>query len=83
MDIFKFYRQSLEQQLELVTAKGKHIAERTDAGHRIGLYYLDGLFAELFYNHQTNNIEKVVLFRNVDFLDPYLDRIEIRGKEVH
>jgi len=77
MDLYKFYRKSLSQQVEIVSTGGKNIAVRTDSKLRIELYALDGLFAELCYNQLTNKLMQVRIFKDVDLLEPYLAKINL------
>ncbi len=66
----------------MVPINWKLIAERLSNAHRVELYFWDGLYAELFYNQETNTIERVGIFENVDLLDPYLNNIVVRSKKV-
>ncbi len=66
----------------MVPINWKLIAERLSNAHRVELYFWDGLYAELFYNQETNMVERVGIFENVDLLDPYLNNIVVRSKKV-
>jgi len=79
MDLYNFYQKSLKQQVEIVSATGENIAVRMAPKQRVELYYLDGFFAELFYSRSTNKLVQVRLFKDVDFLDPYLVKIKLPG----
>ena len=47
--------------------------------HRINLFHLNNFYIELWYNLESNGIEKVIAFSTTDRLKPFLDRINIEA----
>jgi hypothetical protein len=59
--------------------EGVHIADSEDEEHRILLYQIDSFYVEVFYHKEYNVIRRYRPFASVDQLQPYLNKIRLKG----
>lgn len=83
MDMYTFYRKSLDQQFEIVEKMGTRIAVRTETKQWVKLYYISNFFAELYYSRTSNKLILIRPFKNTDLLKPYLDRIDLPAAKLN
>ena len=55
-----------------------HLTERWQKGHRIKLYALGKFYVEVHYAKGGLMVTEMRSFEKLEFLAPYLDRIELR-----
>jgi len=65
------------EQIETVWS-GTHIGTRSDANHDILLYQIGKLYVEVFYHRDTNGIRKFNAFEDIEQLQPYLHKLNIK-----
>ena len=66
-------------QVDIVLERGVMISKRIDKEDLITLYQLDGFYAELCYLDDLSEIYAIYHSDRDDFLEPYLERIDING----
>jgi hypothetical protein len=79
MTLYEFNVLDEMEQAEAVWA-GVFVADREDEQHRILLYQIDSFYVEVYYHKQHNVLIRFQSFSSINQLDPYLDKIDLRGK---
>jgi hypothetical protein len=69
--LFHFIGLDINAQAEYVW-QGEFLATRTEGECRINLYNLGEFYAEVFYNHVSNEIVNIKGFRSRSLLAPYI-----------
>ncbi|HEY4148563.1 MAG TPA: hypothetical protein VGM41_06535 [Chitinophagaceae bacterium] len=64
-------------QIRALARGGAYLIDRRDADGHYLLYHLDNFYVEIKYGQHHTSRENLHVFDDVDYLDPYLDRIEI------
>jgi hypothetical protein len=77
MTLTQFNQLDETEQIEAVWS-GIQIGERSDADHDILLYQIGKLYVEVFYNRETNGIRKFNAFEDLEQMQPYLHKLNIR-----
>jgi hypothetical protein len=77
MTLYQYKTLQEKEQAEVLWDKGVHLGERFDAEHKILLYQIEGFYVEVFYNLKINAIERLISFKSIDRLRPYLGIITI------
>lgn len=75
----QFLHASFEEQTSVLYHKAIRIGGRKDNDHTIVLFQVDGYYAELYFHRKKNEITGINAFTSVDFLEPYLQKIDISG----
>jgi hypothetical protein len=78
MKLQQFRSASREVQEKLVKCKGVFLMERKSLGVSVLLFQLDGFYVEVFYNTTTATVSFVKSFEDMDGIEAYLDKIDIR-----
>lgn len=67
------------QNADSLIKDGSLIGERIENYHQVKLYQLDSLYMEVYRHMHFNVIVKVITFTDTDFLEPYLEKINLDG----
>jgi len=78
MTLYQFNLLDEMEQAEAVWG-GTHIGDRQDKEHNIILYQIDGFYVEVYYHRDYNVIRKFRSFSSVTQLEPYLEKLNIKG----
>ncbi len=78
MKLQQFRSASQEVQEKLVKMRGVFLMERKSLGVSVLLFQLDGFYVEVFYNTATSTVSFVKSFDDMDGIEAYLERIDIR-----
>ncbi len=78
MTLYQFLSLGEMEQQEAIW-EGVHIADREDEEHRILLYQIDSFYVEVVYHKVSNVIRRYRPFASVAQLEPYLDKIKLKG----
>lgn len=65
------------EQSRTLWERGVKLAEREERFYKSVLYQLHDIYIEVTWHKHFNVIQKVCTFTNTDFLDPYLESIQI------
>jgi hypothetical protein len=65
------------EQFEVLYNYGVHISDRADDDYCIILFQLDNFYIELYFHLELNSLKKFVSFSNVNFIEPYLEQIDL------
>ncbi len=68
---------SEQEQINALTSRGVYLADRKDSKCRYLLYQLDGFYIEIVFGLTGECKQKVNIFQDTGFLDPYLEGINI------
>jgi hypothetical protein len=79
MDFYAFNCLPRDARAELVWQQGRFLAIRQEQGCSVVLYHLGGFFAEVWYSPEDNQIALVHGFSGKQFLEPYLEVIDLEG----
>ena len=77
MTFKQFKKLSHDQQEFAIRRKGQPVGKRVDCLHRYELIQLDGFYIEIVYSLRFNNIQYIASFEDIEFLDPYLQEMNI------
>jgi hypothetical protein len=58
-------------------ANGINVCRRTVNERMFFLYHLYSFYVEVCYNYEYNKIEKIMPFEEIDFLEPYIESIDL------
>jgi hypothetical protein len=58
--------------------RGVFLMERKSLGVSVLLFQLDGFYVEVFYNTTTSTVSFIKSFEDMDGIEAYLQRIDIR-----
>lgn len=71
MTVNEFYSLDEQEQAEAIW-DGNHLGQRHDEDHNILLYFIKGIYVEVFYHREHNIIRKLVAYSSTDELLPFL-----------
>ena len=77
MGIYEFNQLSLDEKVNVSSLEGTFLHNRIWNEYGINLYGFGGFYSEVWYNQDTNKVDKVRSFNNTSLLEPYLDDIEV------
>jgi hypothetical protein len=77
MTLTEFQLLSQTEKLDLLYKDGVYIGKCMARPVPTLLYQLEGFYVELHYTKYRSSIKCIYCFTNTDFLDPYLEQIEI------
>ena len=81
MTLIQFDQKNENEQRELIKSRGVFMGSRMKGENKILLYQVDAFYIELFY-HRLEEIRVPIrllrTFEGVEYLDPYLKKIDIR-----
>lgn len=64
-------------QADLVYEKGCYLGKRRAGICIILLYQVDSFYVEIFYIRYRRFIQQILCFQSTQFLDPYLEQIDV------
>lgn len=77
MDLYDFHFMATDIKAEAVWVHGTFLAIRADGDHYVALYYMGSFFVEVWFNPMAYKIAFMIGFRSDQFLEPYLQLIDI------
>ncbi len=77
MTLQHFKALSLDRQRTTVLKKGVFLSDRKTGTFCIMLFQLDGLYIEVFFLNENDEILWIKCFDSTDALDPYLPQIDL------
>lgn len=77
INFFEFRFLPDEQQSDYILNNGVFLCSIDSEEERIGLFRLFDFFVEIYYNKVNDQIINIKSFRSMEFLEPYLERINI------
>ncbi len=77
MKFAEFKTMDLYDQASVICDEGVLLSERTEGESLVVLYGVGSFYVEVFYRSADSEILKFRSFQSVQFLEPYLDQIDI------
>jgi hypothetical protein len=74
-----FRKLSKEERYRLAKVKATHLANRVHGGFQIGLFYLDGLYFEVWKRFGLNIIDYIEPVDESKVRNDYLDNLDLPG----
>jgi hypothetical protein len=65
------------RQIELLWSAGVLIGSRQEGLFKILLYQIDSFYVEVYYQYFQGKMAKIKSFVDIEYLDPYLNSINI------
>jgi hypothetical protein len=72
---FKF--ENKQTKAKLLARNGVFLVKRRLDDHEVLLFQLGSFYVEMFFNVEEEEIGYIRIFESTDFLQPYLDKIDI------
>lgn len=82
MHLYDYKTLDPNTQLEIVIERGVLVSDRNDGICSYLLYQIDGFYAEVKLELTHHEISGLKSFASTDFLEPYLENIDINMKEL-
>ncbi len=73
----KFHEMAFEEKCNLITFSGTYLTSKDFGKDKVYLFYLNGFFAEIWYNIEKSKVHGVNAFTSNRGLEVYCDEIEI------
>ncbi|MDQ3290869.1 MAG: hypothetical protein M3Q05_06215 [Bacteroidota bacterium] len=64
-------------QFAVVKEYGEFLAVRLSSRYSVYLFYLGDFYAEVCHRHSENEINSIRGFKNIAYLDPYLQMVDV------
>jgi hypothetical protein len=77
MRFAEFKTMDLYEQAGIICDEGVLLGERTEDDNLVVLYAVGSFYVEVFYRNADSEIIKFRSFQSVQFLEPYLEQIDI------
>lgn len=77
-DIYNFYKLPQTTRSQLVLEKGTFLCKRQLGDNKIMLFYMDGLYVEVWYCFSLKKVIMVNGYENDYCINAYLDKINIQ-----
>ena len=77
ISLYEFNFQTDPDKTQVVLEHGTNLKTRKDEGYIVNLYYLSNFYVEIWYDENSNRINKIRSFKSIDQLEPYIDDIEL------
>ncbi|WP_170871913.1 hypothetical protein [Pontibacter indicus] len=77
MELYEFNLKPQAERIAAVWEHGSFLAIRSEASYSIVLYHMGKFFAEIWYNPNSNSVERTRSFKSQSCLNPYLDLIDL------
>jgi len=74
---YDFNKLSNDEKLELVSYEGTFLDNRIFAEIGISLYEYNGFYVEVWLDRKENEIDRVITFTQLRYLEPYLEKINL------
>lgn len=81
MDWYRFNCLPIDRRARLVSQSGQLLAKGHQGCYSKALYHMGDFFAEVWRSPANNHIVSVHGFESNDFLEPYLDMIDLKDLE--
>ena len=81
MHFHEFNILSFKEKSILIFSQGNYCGLREYYNYKLNLYSIDDFFAEVWYNPENNNIEKIEAVNDTKILDRYID-YHLKIKEI-
>jgi len=75
--IYEFNQLSIDEKVNVSSLEGTFLHNRIWNEYGINLYGFGGFYAEVWFNQETNKVDKVRSYNNTEMLEPFLDDIHI------
>ena len=79
LGLYNYKILSFKNQAKLLWEDGVYLDVRGEESYKVQLHSLYNFFVEVYYNPATNEIEKFRTFKSDNCLEPYLEKISIKG----
>lgn len=73
----EFNRLALREKTNYTFGRGRLLMRRHARYYTVGLFYVEGFFAEVWYDLRSNDIINIVSFNDTQSLEVYTDSIDI------
>lgn len=77
VNIYQFNALSDSGKAQTALEHGINLKTRKDEGFIINLYSLNNFYVEVWYNENSNRIDRIISFNSIDQLGPYIDDIDL------
>lgn len=77
LSIRKFNLMAKGKQITYLWERCVYIVTRVEQNYSVHLYGCTNFYAEVWYKHGNHRILKIASFQSVEFLEPYLNRVDI------
>ncbi len=77
MDLYTFCGYSLDNRRSLVQKSGRFLLLRELGIYLVCLYDMRKFYVEVWYNTQTQKVFRVLPFTSTDYLEPYLEKVNL------
>ncbi len=82
-DLKNFISLNVDEKYKFIEEYGIFIMDRIKGNRKVFLYYLGNIFFEVWILELVDHNEQIVtdikLFHSIDYLDPYLEIIDIKN----
>ena len=76
---YEFQLLAQQKQVEILCTNGVYIGKHKHASSITLLYQVDGFYVEVFYRKYRSHIKLLHCFESTEFLDPYLEQIDVEN----
>lgn len=73
----EFNRLSLREKANYTFGRGRLLLRRHARYYTVGLFFVEGFFAEVWYDLRSNDVTNIVSFSDSRSLDAYADHIDL------
>lgn len=73
----EFNRLALREKANYTFGRGRLLMRRHARYYTVGLFYVEGFFAEVWYDLRSNDIINIVSFNDSQSLEVYADHIDL------
>ncbi len=77
MNIYDFNRLGEAEQTDVLLHHGVMIGFRKEYLYKVLLFQVNSFYVEVFYNPERNTVFQYKSFVSTDYLEPYLEDIEL------
>ena len=77
VSLYEFNAQTDLDKTQVVLEHGNNLKTRKDEGYIVNLYSLYDFYVEIWYDEESNRINKIRSFKSIDQLGPYIDGIDL------
>jgi len=79
MKLSEFITLSKEEKKVFLFKEGAPIAQRRISGHKVFLFQLPDFYVEIHCAIENKEIKEFMMFRDAEYLTPYLNAIQINN----
>jgi len=77
IDLYQFNALADPEKAQAVLEHGTNLKTRKDEGFIVNLYSLSNFYVEVWYDEDSNRIDRIRSFNSIDQLGPYIDDIDL------